>query len=215
MKKIEAFRAFRTAIKDPDRMGDAAVYKSELGGARARPEIEAELRDLHTPLPDVTVEPLLELPRGTIGREYAELLGANGLHPFRISDQLEPEVLRRNVFMARYALLHDVVHVLTGFDTSWAGEAGVWGFVAGQRYLWTYWIAAAMACLIYPLFAPWQVLRIWRNALRGIRMGRRARMLIAMPIERMWERPVVELRADYRIEAASDLAIPPAVPATA
>ena len=208
MTKSQAFRAFGAAIKDPDRIGDAAVYKSEIGGARARPEIEAQLQGMAATFPNVDVEPLLGLPRGTVGREYAELLRANDLKPFRLSERLEPDVLERNIFMARYALLHDVYHVLTGFDTSWGGEAGVWGFVAGQRYLWTYWIAAVMACLIYPLFAPWQVLRIWRNALRGIRMGRRARMLITVPIEEVWERPVAELRADYRIDAASELAIP-------
>ncbi|MEM9453394.1 MAG: Coq4 family protein [Myxococcota bacterium] len=215
MKKIEAFRAFRAAIKDPNRLGDAAIYKSEIGGARARPEIEAQIANLETTFPDVEVEPLLELPRGTVGREYAELLRANGLDPFRISEQLPRDVLRRNIFIARYALLHDVYHVLTGFDTSWAGEAGVWGFVAGQRYLWTYWINVIMTCVIYPLLAPWQTLRIWRNAIRGVRMGRRAATLIAMPIETMWARPVTELRVTHRIEASDDLAIPKVAPLSA
>lgn len=214
MNKIEAFRAFRAAMKDPKRIGDAAVYKSEMGGARARPEIEAQLEGMAATFPEVSMEALLQLPRGTLGREYAELLAANGLMPFRISDQLEPQVLQRNIFMARYALLHDAYHVLTGFDTSWAGEAGVWSFVAGQRYAWSYWIASIMACLIYPLFAPWQVFRIWRNAYRGIRMGRRARMLIVLPIEQQWDRPVTELRTRYRIEASSELAIPAMSPAT-
>lgn len=208
MKKIEAFRAFRAALKDPARIGDAAVYKSELGGARARPEIEAKVAALGETFPNVELEPLLGLPRGTIGREYAELLQTHGLQPFRISDQLPRDVLQRNMFMARYALLHDVYHVLTGFDTSWAGEAGVWAFVAGQRYLWTYWIAAIMAVVIYPLFAPWQALRIWRNALRGARMGRRAATLITLPIEQLWDRPVAELRRDHHIEASDELAIP-------
>lgn len=213
MKKTEAFRAFRSAIADPERIGDAAVYKSELGGARARPEIEARVRSLAVPFPHVELEPLRSLPRGTLGREYAELLHANDLQPFRLSDRLEPEVLERNLFMARYALLHDVVHVLTGFDTSWSGEAGVWGFVAGQGYRWTYWLAALMACAFYPLATPLRTLRIWRNTLRGIRMGRRAHTLITMPLETMWERPVDELRDGFRIEPASELAIPTPSPA--
>ena len=195
----------RQAETEADR---AAVYN-------LRYQLYVELQGLAATFPDVAVEPLLRLPRGTIGREYAELLQANDLHPFRISDQLEREVLERNIFMARYALLHDVYHVLTGFDTSWAGEAGVWGFVAGQRYLWTYWIASLMSCLVYPLLSPWRALRIWRNAIRGIRMGRRARMLITLPIEQQWARPVTELRAEYRIEAADEVAIPEVVPAAA
>lgn len=190
-------------MRDPDKIGDAALYKSELIGARARPAIEEQLRALESAFPDVELPPLLVLPEGTLGRTYAELLTANGLQPFRISDAVDGELLRRNIFMARYALLHDVYHVLTGYDTSWAGEAGVWGFVVGQNYRWSYWIALLMACLLYPLFSPRQLFAVWRNAYRGVLMGRRAKTLIALPLEHMWSRPVSALRADLAIEVAA------------
>ena len=208
MSKLETYRAFREALRD-QRLSDAAVLKAELaGGAGARPEIVAKLEGLAATFPTVELEPLMELPRGTIGREYAELLTANDLQPFRLTERIDAAMLERNIFIARYSLLHDVYHVLTGFDTSWAGEAGVWAFVAGQRYKWTFWIAAFAACFFYPLFSPRQAFKVWRNVVRGARMGRRASMLIMLPIEQQWDRPVAELREAYAIEPADELGLP-------
>ena len=207
MSKVETYREFRAALRE-QRLSDAAVLKAELGGGGgARPEVEAELAGLAATFPTVELEPLLELPRGTIGREYAELLTANGLDPFRLTDRIDPAMLERNIFIARYSLLHDVYHVLTGFDTSWGGEAGVWGFVAGQRYRWTFWLAAFAASFFYPLFSPRQAITVWRNVYRGVKMGRRASMLITLPIEQQWDRSVAELRQEYGIEPTNELDI--------
>ncbi len=208
MGKIAVFRALMAASRDPNRIGDVAVYKSELSGARASSALEAQLRALDEPLPAVATEPLFALPTGTLGREYAEFLRRNDLRPFRVSDDVEPELLRRNVFIVRYSLLHDVFHVLTGFDTSWAGEAGVWGFVVGQRYRWTLWLAIAAACIVYPMLSPRQTLKIWRNAARGIAMGRKAAPLLPLPLEHQWDQPVAALRTQHRIELADSGAAP-------
>lgn len=205
MTKLELFKTLREAMRDPARIGDAALYKSELVGTRARPEIEAQLADLPTPLPEVDLDALRGLERGTLGREYAEFLGANDLQPFRISADVDPALVRRNIFTARYSLLHDVFHVLTGFDTRWAGELGVWAFVAAQGYAGGHWGAVVMACLLYPFLAPRQIPHLWRNLRLGVRMGRRARTLITVELETMWDRPVDELRAQLGIVPAHEL----------
>lgn len=203
MYKLHLFKELRAALREK-RLGDLAIFKAELaGGGRASPQVQAKLRGLAATFPSVALEPLLLLPPGSIGREYAALLEDNGLTPFRLTPRVDAALLERNIFIARYSLLHDVYHVLTGFDTSWAGEAGVWGFVAGQGYRWTFWLAIASACVIYPLLAPRQALRVWRNARLGVRMGRRASLLITLPIEKKWECTVEELRAEYGIRAAT------------
>lgn len=205
MTKWETFGELRRAMKDPDRIGDVAVLKSELAGTRARAAIEAELQTLAEPLPHVDVAALRELPPGTLGRAYVEFLAEHGLHPFVLSGTLSDELVRRNLFMARYGLVHDVYHVLTGFDARWAGELGVWAFVAAQGYAFGHWLAALVGLVVYPIFAPWQVLRIWGNFARGVRMGRRARSLIALPFQTMWERPVTALRRELGIDPADEL----------
>ncbi len=198
----ETFVALRRAMRE-GRLGDVAVYKGELSGGRARPEIEAALAGMAQTFPCLDVDALRRLPKGTLGRDYADLLDANGLLPFVLSDEIDRELLQRNIFIARYGLVHDMFHVLTGFDTSWAGELGVWAFVAAQRYSWTHVIAVVVACIIYPLRAPLQIPRLWRNLWLGLRMGAAARPLITVELERMLDRDVDELRRELGIVAAT------------
>jgi ubiquinone biosynthesis protein COQ4 len=205
MTKRELFRELLRAKRDPARIGDMAVLKSELLGYRARPDLDAKLRAMAEPCPEVDLDGLGHLPRGTLGREYAELLAANRLSPFRLTAALDPGVRERQVFTSRYLLLHDVFHVLTGFDTSWAGEIGVWSFVAAQRYAPMHRIAVVLASLLYPLFAPLQIARIWRNRRLGREMGRAAASLIEVPLETMWDRPVDEIRRELGIVPAREL----------
>jgi hypothetical protein len=98
MTKRELFRELLRAKRDPARIGDMAVLKSELLGYRARPDLDAKLRAMAQPCPEVDLEGLGRLPRGTLGREYAELLAANRLSPFRLTAALDPGVRERQVF---------------------------------------------------------------------------------------------------------------------
>lgn len=205
LSKRDVFRRLREAARDPARLGDVAVYKSELLGIRARPDVEARLAARPT-IPRVEVEQLLTLPLGTLGRVYAEFLRDHGLRPFTLSDRIEPEVLARNIFTARYALVHDVFHVLTGFDTSWAGEAGVWAFVAAQDYAGYPRFASAATRVVYPCFDPRQTFAVWRCAREGAAMGRRAESLIDVPFEELWDRELQGLRGELGIEPPRGLA---------
>ena len=80
----------------------------------------------------VVYEAEQERPRRKVALKVLKSLpGAKGLSRF----EHEAELLARNAFSIRYALIHDMVHVLTGFDASWVGEVGVLAFVGGQNYL--------------------------------------------------------------------------------
>lgn len=204
MTRLEAFRAFRSALRDPARTADASLYKAYALGLETSPALARELLALGE-LPRIDVGELRALPRGTLGREYVEFIDARGLHPFVLSPAMERDIVERNIGIARYTLVHDVFHVLTGFDTRWAGELGVWAFVAAQRYEPMHRVAVAFACVLYPFLAPLQIPRLWRNLRLGLAMGRRAQRLLVLPIERWWSRPVVELRRELAIEAADEL----------
>ncbi|MBC8071853.1 MAG: hypothetical protein IAG13_26235, partial [Deltaproteobacteria bacterium] len=198
MTRREAYRKFRIALRDPARVGDAAMYKAHMLGIPTEPRHAHELLALGE-LPRIDIEALRELPRGTLGREYVEFMAARGLHPFVVDSALERDVLERNIGIARYAMMHDVFHVLTGFNTRWAGELGVWAFVAAQRYEPMHRFALAMGCLLYPLLAPLQIPQLWKNLRRGLAMGRRADRLLYLPLERWWARPVAQLREELHI----------------
>ena len=68
----------------------------------------------------VHLEPLRQLPPGTLGRSLADHLDQQQFRPFTTGP--------------RRKQLHDAVHVLTGYDTSPIGEAEVQAFLLGAKF---------------------------------------------------------------------------------
>ena len=70
----------------------------------------------------------------------------------------------------RSVKLHDIHHVLTGYDTSWTGESEIaaWEIASGCRRHWVAWVLNLGAMGIGLLIAP---LRTWRAFARGRRTG--------------------------------------------
>ena len=63
MTKRELMRAIRESMADPERIGDVPVYKSELGKARARPEVEAQLGDVRGYAPTLDLDVVMAATR--------------------------------------------------------------------------------------------------------------------------------------------------------
>ena len=183
-------------------LGDVAVLKFDALSAPPA-GMNERLRDLKGYAPEHDLEKLRALPAGTVGREYARFLDANGITPLVIS----PHVVKRfweNPYVLRYTTTHDLHHLLTGFDTGFAGEAGVFAFTVaqgsspgGQGLLW-------VVRVIYVLVAPFQARKVWSNIRVGLSLGRRAKLLIAQPIESHFEEPLETLRTRF------DLPVEPA-----
>jgi ubiquinone biosynthesis protein Coq4 len=98
----------------------------------------------------------------------------------------------------RSVRIHDVHHVLTGYATSWRGEAEIaaWELASGCRDHWAAWGLNLSAALIGLCSAP-------RAVWRAFRSGLRCRNLY----EREWddgilERSVGELRRELGLDAA-------------
>ncbi len=70
----------------------------------------------------------------------------------------------------RSVRLHDIHHVLTGYDTSWTGESEIaaWELASGCRRHWVAWVLNAGAMVIGFVIAP---RRTWRAFARGRRSG--------------------------------------------
>ncbi|NUQ76419.1 MAG: hypothetical protein HUU21_23010 [Polyangiaceae bacterium] len=198
MKQL--FKATRM-LREGGPLGDAAILKADALGVRATPSTEVQLEGVRGYLPRIDIAALRGLPGGTLGHEYAQFLDKNGLVPFTVSADFDPEILRRNTFAARYAVTHDMFHVLTGFDTSWAGEMGVLAFAAAQGYTRAQrFLGLPLAALLYPLFSPRQAIAVFRALRRGWRMGKRARFLLGVRLEEHFDRPIADLRAELGIE---------------
>ena len=185
---LEARRAYRAGAP----LGDVAVLKLAAFSAPP-PSIQRQLEPLRGYAPEPDLASLRSHPPGSLGREYARFLDANGITPLAISPHTK-ERFRENPFVLRYTTTHDLHHVLTGFDAGLAGEAGVYAFTVaqgsapgGHGALWA-------VRILYALFSPPQALRLWHNIRVGLRLGRAARLVIAEPIESWFAEPLAEAR---------------------
>ena len=164
-KMLEMLRAFRAGAP----LGDVAALKLDALSAPPR-GINAQLERLRGYAPEQDLAVLRTLPPGSLGREYARFLDANGITPLVVSAHIK-ERFRENPFVLRYTATHDLHHCLLGFDAGLAGEAGVYAFTVaqgaapgGRGMLWT-------LCILYALFSPPQARRIWHNIRVGVRQA--------------------------------------------
>jgi len=192
------FRQLMTVVQQArsgeGELGDLALLKADALGATASPTVMQKLRPVVGYHPSIDLEALTQLPKGTLGYEYARHMTDNNLQPFVISLHLE-DMARRNVFAMRYAVTHDIFHVILGFDTSYAGEMGVLAFAAAQGYSRSQQVGLWLATILYPLLAPGQIQQIFANKRRGYTLGKQASCLLAYRFEENWARPLDEVRA--------------------
>jgi ubiquinone biosynthesis protein Coq4 len=192
-KMVGMIRAYRGGAP----LGDVVVLK--LDALAAPPKgIAARLAPVRGYAPSHDLAALRALPEGTLGREYARFLDANGIEPLVISADVR-ERFRDNPFALRYTTTHDLHHVLTGFDTGLAGEAGNFAFSVGQgaapgrgAMLWA-------TRIVYALMSPSQARRLWHNIRVGCELGRKAALVIAQPIESWFAEPLAQVRAKLGI----------------
>jgi ubiquinone biosynthesis protein Coq4 len=194
---LNKFKQIKTALayKNSENIGDFAILKSDILGAKASPEVAKQLENLVGYHPTIDLNKLIEYPKGSFGREYAEHMQRNNLQPLNISSELE-EVAQRNVFALRYVVTHDIFHVLLGFDTSYAGEIGVLAFAAAQNYSQSLKISLWFAKILYPIIAPRQIKAILENQRQGKELAQKAKFLLGYRFEEHWNEALDKVRKD-------------------
>ena len=191
----EVISAFRDG-----RIGDAAVLKAVALSPASYGDIERAIGRMEMPLPDLSaLTQDLNPMSGTLGWHYSQFIHLNNIEPLRPSVRTVLQLQPTNLVAARYVLLHDVFHVLLGFDISRCGELAVWSFVAAQRYNVAFSGAAMMATWIYPLLEPQSFRQLALHRKRGHYLGSTVPCLIKQPIEKFWAVPLDEVRAQLGI----------------
>lgn len=208
MTRWEMIKEIRAAMADPERIGDVPALKSEIGNTRARPEIEAAMADVRGYHPRLDLDALAAQPAGTFGHEYARFLAVNQLSPIVMTGNLDPELVARNAFVVRYGIIHDMVHVLTGFDTSWPGEIGVWSFVGAQNYSTAFRITGVVALLAALVRCPLRLSDAWRSFVRGRALAARAPLLLTLRLEEHLHRDLEAVRAELNLTGAGSGYLP-------
>jgi ubiquinone biosynthesis protein Coq4 len=161
-KMIQTIRAYRAGAP----LGDVVVLKIDAFSAPPRDTVR-RLERVRGYAPKQDLAWLRTLPPGSLGREYARFLDANGIEPLVVSAELK-ERFRDNPYALRNV----------GQGSAPLGRVLLWG----PRVVWA-------------LLSPAQSRRIWHNLRVGLAMGRRAALVIAEPIESWFEEPLGEVRA--------------------
>jgi ubiquinone biosynthesis protein COQ4 len=169
------------------------VFAQDPGGAaalREKPRLVIDLAQLD------------KLPKGTLGRAFADHMRANGLDPAAIptlpSDG-ELQFVRAHLYET-----HDIWHAVTGFATDVAGELGLQAFYAAQTPGGLPLVLLAMGCLNTAMFSMNDRERRFDAIARGWQMGKRARPLFGVRWAEIWEQPLDDARKRLRIEPYVD-----------
>jgi ubiquinone biosynthesis protein Coq4 len=194
-KMWSVFRTYRRGAP----LGDVVVLK--LDALAAAPQRVNERRVAFAALagrelPDLPT--MRALPNGSLGRGYARFLDANGIVPLDISPAVR-ERFRESPYALRYTVTHDLHHVLAGFDTGLAGEAGVLAFNVGQGAAPVGRGMLRLVHVLYSIASPTQARAIANNIRVGLAMGQKAELVIASPLESWLEEPLGEVRRRLRI----------------
>lgn len=208
LNRLRLLKAFFLLVKDPtqtDRVFEIADRGREHRGILLKQAVETIIAqdgflDLYNKKYSPKVPPLKELesyPAGTFGREFARHMLSNNLEVefFPIPDgQGEEQYL-----IERGRKSHDFWHVLTGFDTSVAGEIGLQAFTLAQIRSPFSAILIAGGILHSILLAPEIFSALIDKLFQGYQMGHGSKKLMGVPIETLLHENLSELRQRFQI----------------
>ncbi|MEM9156535.1 MAG: Coq4 family protein [Cyanobacteria bacterium P01_F01_bin.33] len=155
------------------------------------------IRDRYIP-PNHDLETLLTYPQDSLGYIYAASIKQSGFDPnlhAGMSAKSDGEYVE-----LRLSQTHDLWHVITGFNTSPAGELGLQAFHLPQ---FPYPLAAmllANSLISATLFAPQELPQLLAEIGRGFQMGKAAKSLFAQKWEEGWEKPLTRWQAELNIQ---------------
>lgn len=194
MKQIRTVAQMTRTMRRGEYVGDVPVLKMTLFMEREAPsDYTGQALTMH----DINFSPIAladlnRLPSHTFGHAYGRFMARHKLQPFNFSPEIEP-LFEKYPITIRYVRVHDMIHTLLNFDTSLAGEMGVYAFVGEQHYTptldWAARVADRMAFLPF-----WQRARMKAAQARGKALARDAAVLITAPLETLFDQPLCEVR---------------------
>jgi ubiquinone biosynthesis protein Coq4 len=174
------------------------------------PRVVALCRDRYVGRP-CTPSELLEYPPGSLGHELAKAVLRHGYDPefYREFYGEGPHIFESDEAYLRFRVrqMHDIVHVLTGFDmTEFPGELGMQAFNAAQTRR-PFSIALLGFGMLRIVLQPDELARTLQQVAKGLAMGFAARSLLPYRFEDDWSKPVAEWRRELGItdEASFEL----------
>lgn len=148
--------------------------------------------------PDISA--LEKLPKGSLGQSYAGMIRRLNYE----ADFFRPRDTSSEVLWLtqRIASTHDLHHVIAGFNTETAGEAGVLSITATQIGFPAYVLLNTLAGFRAFRFQPEKFEIISRAIAIGSRIGLEATPLVLQRWEEGWEKPLHQWRKELGVKPA-------------
>ena len=181
-------------IDSPQMVDSIRRFKEVAGGA--------EMLEQRYPPMQPDIERLIQLPEGSLGRSYAELIRRLNYDP----EFFRPRPIDSEAqwLTQRVATTHDIHHVVAGFGTMPAGESGVLAITAAQLGFPAYVLLTTAAQLASFRFQTDRFEELSCAVAHGMAIGHQAECLVAARWEEGWERPVSEWRQQLGISDPAD-----------
>ena len=157
----------------------------------------AELMDQRYPPLQPDIATLSQLPQGSLGQRYAQLITSLGYDP----EFFRPRPIDSEAqwLTQRIATTHDIHHVVSGFGTTPQGESGVLAITAAQIGFPAYVLLTSASQLASFRFQVERFEGISRAIAHGQGIARQAQCLALARWEEGWERPVEHWRQELGI----------------
>lgn len=147
-------------------------------------------------LGEVKLQQLHQLPKNTLGYLYADHLIRNEFTPI-------PAYHEDNDYSflsAHISETHDIWHVVTGCDTTKAGEIELAAFYAAQLSASRFWLAMLSKNLLKTAVEDIELCELHLDALsRGWLKGKEAKPLFGLQWNTLWETPLENLRTQLNL----------------
>jgi len=155
----------------------------------------------HPRLGKIDLQQLHNLPHNTLGYLYADHMIKKALTPPSVTDTVD-----EYSFSGTHILeTHDIWHVVTGCDTTKAGEIELEAFYVAQIYPSPTFLALLAKNLMKTALEDLELCEQHMNALsRGWMRGKQAKPLFGIQWNTQWEIPLEQLRTQLNLNQPID-----------
>jgi ubiquinone biosynthesis protein Coq4 len=163
------------------------------------PRVAALCRERYVGRPSTPAE-LVKFPPGSLGHELGVAMIRHDYDPdfYKEFYGPGPHVFDSDEAYLRFRVrqMHDIVHVLTGFDmTEFPGELGMQAFNAAQTRR-PFSLALVGFGFLRIVLQPDELPRTLQQIAKGLAMGHATRSLLAHRFEDDWSKPVAQWRKE-------------------
>jgi ubiquinone biosynthesis protein COQ4 len=149
-----------------------------------------------SPLGDIDLNTLHQLPTDTLGYHYADYMLSNQLQHLAA----QPATSEYEFIDIHLRETHDIWHVVTGSSISMLGEIQLQAFCIAQLQLSRFWMALLTKNLLKSLIHDIEVADQYMTALtNGWMMGKAAQPLFGVDWSALWETPIEQVRSTLNI----------------